>query len=215
MTLFCRNFDRMCQLISDAVATSDSDWHGRPSVRDYLTLLYGGHKVLFWVPHYNPGTMLGSMGTLLISIEKLVRKPGTSSDEVKELRKQRKECIETYISAVCDCGPDMELYVLRAFTHYLTNSLTVFLQGRMECNSDLPSTFLGLVKRGFRGKSYDTGKPSRAKATSRFPQPRISWRRRSSGFDERDLDRIEARPLRDCEPFGRFGVDYREERRVN
>ncbi|KAG9049906.1 hypothetical protein FS837_008668 [Tulasnella sp. UAMH 9824] len=91
-----RNVERTCQLVSDAAATLDSHWEGRPDIKDFLELLSRISKDLPNKDYYNRGTILRSLGLVLMSIEKMVRNPKVSSDERETLRKQRKACFEAY-----------------------------------------------------------------------------------------------------------------------
>ncbi|KAG8934604.1 hypothetical protein FRC01_001705 [Tulasnella sp. 417] len=96
--------DQMCQLISDAIATSGSDWQYRPAIEVYVTLLARGCTAVSNSGRYNCGTMFGSLGTLLISIEKMIRDPDTSSEDRGELREQRSQCFQIFEDEFIELG---------------------------------------------------------------------------------------------------------------
>lgn len=110
----------MCQLVSDAIATSDSDWQYRPAVEVYVTLLSRGCTAVSNGGRYNCGTIFGSLGVLLMSIERMVRGPDTSPDDKDELREQRGRCFQIFEDEFTELGMTFpkRLYVLssRHFT---------------------------------------------------------------------------------------------------
>lgn len=129
MGLPFRNVERTCQLVSDAAATLDSDWEGRPDVKDFLELLSSTSKDLPNEDFYNRGTILRSLGSLLMFVEKMVRNPIVSSEERETLREQRKACFEAYRYelAYWKLEEPKVAYVIPSFASCLANSLTVFL----------------------------------------------------------------------------------------
>ncbi|KAG8952103.1 hypothetical protein FRC04_005103 [Tulasnella sp. 424] len=96
--------DQMCQLVSDAVATSDSDWQYRPAVDVYVTLLSRGCTAVSNDGRHNCGTIFGSLGVLLRSIERMVRDPDTSPDDKDELREQRSRCFQIFGDEFTELG---------------------------------------------------------------------------------------------------------------
>lgn len=126
-----RDMDQMSQLISDAVATSDSDWQYRPAVDVYVTLLSQGCTAVSNSRRHNRGIIFSSLGTLLLSIEKMVRDPDTSPDEKEELREQRDRCFQIFEDEFKELGMTFpkRLCVLLTLAKPML-SLIVFITGR-------------------------------------------------------------------------------------
>ncbi|KIO19657.1 hypothetical protein M407DRAFT_222372 [Tulasnella calospora MUT 4182] len=94
------NVDLVCQMISDAVATSNSHWESRPLAEKYMKLLSTTTLHENYDP-YKRGKILRSWGTLLMSVENMIRDPKLSSDDREKLREQRKTCFAEYRNEDC------------------------------------------------------------------------------------------------------------------
>lgn len=99
-----RDIEEMCQLISDAIATSNLDWQHRPGVDVYTMLLAGGCTAISNSGLDNSGAIFKSLGTLLLSIEKLIRDPKTTLDEREGFRKHRAQCFWIFENEFLELG---------------------------------------------------------------------------------------------------------------